>query len=95
MDNLGELVPNLDLIQELYRLEEFMVLHRFLSKLHGEALAELLSSSSEDNELRSVLIARINLLGTIINLPKIVVDLGHNLKQQEKFLHQFKTQMED
>ena len=48
MDNLGELVPNLDLIQDLYRAEGFKVLHKFLFNLKEESLADLLQSKHED-----------------------------------------------
>ena len=95
MDNLGELVPNLDLIQDLYRAEGFKVLHKFLFNLKEESLADLLQSKHEDAVERSILISRINLLGTLLELPQVVALVKKGLDKQSDLMSKFKFQQED
>ena len=95
MDNLGELIPKLDLVEELYRLAEFQVLKTFLSSLQEEAYKDLLLTEPGQDINRTRLIDRITLLGTIIELPKVVKAAKVNVQKTEELLNKFRKTQED
>lgn len=95
MDNLGKLVPKLDLIKELYQLEAFKPLDQFLRSLKDEALKDLLQSQHEDAIARSLAIARINLVGTIIDLPKVIRAVKDTMEYQVQIQKGLQKQQED
>src|ERR1700678_4274401 len=97
MDNLRELVPQLDLIKELYRMEAFRPLAQFLSSLYEETNKQLLSTVSVKDACEDVAVVldRLNTLGTLKDLPKVVETLKKNLDSREALLRRSRKAQED
>jgi hypothetical protein len=97
MDNLGELVPKLVQIKELYQMEEFKVLAQFLASLKLDLYKQLLSVQNvkDSSEDVAVLIAQSNLVGTILDLPLVVSELEKGIENRKKGLAQAARYNED
>lgn len=75
-------------MRDLYQLADFQVLAQFLNDSKIQLEQELLSLQVGDTEFKEKafsLIQQINLLGTIYNLPRILLKIREDLKRRELF----------
>jgi len=65
--------------------------------LYEETLKELLQTDKvrENEEKVAVLLSRMNLVGTLKDLPKVITDLKSNLEKREAFLNRSRAARED
>jgi hypothetical protein len=75
----------------------FKPLALFLNSLYEETLKELLQTDKvrENEEKVAVLLSRMNLVGTLKDLPKVITDLKSNLEKREAFLNRSRAARED
>ena len=88
MQEIAELVPKLRQVKDLYQAEDFQILAQYLRSSKDQLMQELLSmkliGDTASSCQVSALVAQINLLGTLIELPRILQSLDAQFEKVAK-----------